>query len=154
MDLSPGMAKRARSSWPSALICVGDIEHLPFRDSVFHGVICAEVLQYFNGAKDALFEMTRVLKSGGVLVVLTLNGELLIRKIKKLLRKPRIRDYSMEEIRSLLSDLGMRIGLAGFLVMFPSFSIAISSKLAERFGNCFFILVIKPLGPGGSKRAL
>jgi len=52
---------------PSAL--VGDVRHLPFKDSVFDIIFCWHVLGhlFFKGRKTAADEMLRVLKPRGVL---------------------------------------------------------------------------------------
>jgi SAM-dependent methyltransferase len=48
---------------------VADITTLPFRDGFFDMVICSEVLEHIPNQDGALKEATRVLKSGGDLVV-------------------------------------------------------------------------------------
>jgi SAM-dependent methyltransferase len=52
---------------PSAL--VGDVRHLPFKDSVFDIIFCWHILAHllFKERKTAADEMLRVLKPGGVL---------------------------------------------------------------------------------------
>jgi len=51
----------------------GDIESLPFKDSVFDVVLCLGVVTYLRSEKRALHEMSRVLKSGGTLILSILN---------------------------------------------------------------------------------
>jgi len=51
----------------------GDIESLPFKDSVFDVVLCLGVVTYLRSEKKALHEMSRVLKSGGTLILSILN---------------------------------------------------------------------------------
>ena len=75
LDLSPGMASRAKKAWPKALVCVGDAEQLPFRDGVFHIIICVGLLQYLDGAEKALSEIARTVKKGGAAIIITLNRE-------------------------------------------------------------------------------
>jgi SAM-dependent methyltransferase len=48
---------------------VADITGLPFPDGFFDMVICSEVLEHIPDQKGAVREITRVLKSGGDLVV-------------------------------------------------------------------------------------
>jgi ubiquinone/menaquinone biosynthesis C-methylase UbiE len=51
----------------------GDIESLPFKDSVFDVVLCLGVVTYLRSEKKALHEMSRVLKPGGTLILSILN---------------------------------------------------------------------------------
>jgi len=51
----------------------GDIESLPFKDSVFDVVLCLGVVTYLRSERKALHEMSRVLKSGGTLILSILN---------------------------------------------------------------------------------
>ncbi len=46
-----------------------DATSLPFADASFDVVICSEVLEHIPDDKQAVFELTRVLKPGGTLVV-------------------------------------------------------------------------------------
>ncbi len=48
---------------------VADVEHLPLKDGTFDTVICLEVLEYITHPKQALCEMGRVLRPGGMLVL-------------------------------------------------------------------------------------
>ena len=45
-----------------------DIQHLPFRDKVFEGVICRQVLEHIDNPEQALQELQRVGKHGFVSV--------------------------------------------------------------------------------------
>lgn len=53
---------------------VADIYHLPFPSEKFDIVLCLGVLQTVTQLKEALVELARVLKPGGVLVIRTLNA--------------------------------------------------------------------------------
>lgn len=47
----------------------GDVRHLPLRDGSVDGVVSVDAVHHFPDVQDALFEASRVLRSGGVLVV-------------------------------------------------------------------------------------
>jgi len=47
---------------------IDTIEHLPFESSVFDGVICFSVLEYIERPIDALAELARILRPGGMLI--------------------------------------------------------------------------------------
>jgi len=48
---------------------VGDIQSLPFKDNTYDAVICSEVLEHLESLDNAVSEIVRVLKPGGVLAV-------------------------------------------------------------------------------------
>ncbi|OGZ05816.1 MAG: hypothetical protein A2845_03360 [Candidatus Lloydbacteria bacterium RIFCSPHIGHO2_01_FULL_49_22] len=50
---------------------VGDIESLPFKDGEFEFILCTEVLEHVNDPFKAVGELSRVLKSGGTLLLTT-----------------------------------------------------------------------------------
>jgi len=51
----------------------GDIESLPFKDSVFDLVLCLGVITYLKSEQKALHEMSRILKPGGTMILSILN---------------------------------------------------------------------------------
>ena len=48
---------------------VGDIQSLPFKDNAYDAVMCSEVLEHLESLDNAVSEIVRVLKPGGVLAV-------------------------------------------------------------------------------------
>lgn len=52
----------------------GDGEHLPFRDQMFDVVVMSEVIEHLLRPELAVWEIARVLKPGGVLVMTTNNA--------------------------------------------------------------------------------
>ena len=79
MDLSKEDIKTAKSrikdfsiSDQNKSYCVfgaGDIQSLPFKDNIYDAVICSEVLEHLETLDNAVSEIVRVLKPGGVLAV-------------------------------------------------------------------------------------
>lgn len=72
IDISPAMLKQARDNLsrngvPAALR-LGDARALPYDDATFDLVLSAHMLEHFPDPKQALTEMTRVLKPGGMLL--------------------------------------------------------------------------------------
>ena len=53
----------------SCIFGAGDIQSLPFKDNVYDAVICSEVLEHLESLDNAVSEIVRVLKPGGVLAV-------------------------------------------------------------------------------------
>ena len=79
IDLSMEDMKTARSrikdfsitdtNTSSCVFGAGNIHSLPFKDNVYDAVICSEVLEHLESLDDAVSEIVRVLKPGGVLAV-------------------------------------------------------------------------------------
>jgi len=75
LDYSPGMLQQAhqrvrRHQWSSVALFRGDAARLPFASKVFDRVICTYSLKIIPAYREALDEVERVLKPGGVFLVL------------------------------------------------------------------------------------
>ncbi len=70
-DLSLEMIRQAKEKDHTHrdMIIQADVHHIPFANGVFDRVICFAAFPHFESPGLALQEMSRVLKSGGVLVV-------------------------------------------------------------------------------------
>ena len=78
MDYSYNMIKKAEaickvSTKSGITFFQGDIEFLPFKDSVFDMVICLGVITYLKSEQKALQEMSRTLKPNGTIILSILN---------------------------------------------------------------------------------
>jgi len=78
MDYSYNMLKKAKaicnvSTKSGITFFRGDIEFLPFKDSIFDMVICLGVITYLKSEYKALHEMSRILKPGGTMILSILN---------------------------------------------------------------------------------
>ena len=65
VDLSPGMIQLAEKSNPGIAFRVADVEHLPFADASFDGVVCNFGLGHFPYPEASVAECVRVLKPDG-----------------------------------------------------------------------------------------
>ncbi len=94
LDLSQKMLLCARSKAARFKVHLvrGDVEHLPFRDEHFNLVVSATVLPVGPSSRQALKELLRVLRNGGLLV----------------LTIPRKAEIT-EEVLNALKQLNMRI---------------------------------------------
>ena len=67
-DISEGMVEEVRNKSGSDFNCiVADAEKIPFKDAYFDSVIANHVLFYLNDLNQGLKEISRVLKSNGIL---------------------------------------------------------------------------------------
>jgi ubiquinone/menaquinone biosynthesis C-methylase UbiE len=79
MDFSSDMVRNAKQKIDALGVkervdlIVGDVTHLPFRDSTFDLVSCSEVLEHVPFWKVSFLEFKRILKFHGTLIVSTPN---------------------------------------------------------------------------------
>lgn len=70
VDLSPAMAERARARLAGrAEVREADAERLPFHDGAFDLVVCNDSFHHYPDPDRAAFQMWRVLRKGGALVL-------------------------------------------------------------------------------------
>lgn len=69
LDPAPRMLGLARRRAPVARFVVGEALDLPFRGEAFDRVVANFVISHFNRYETGLFDMFRVLRSGGTLAV-------------------------------------------------------------------------------------
>lgn len=73
LDLAPNMVAQARANLRSfgerANVMEGDSDRLPFRDESFDAAYCNDSFHHYPDPEKATFELWRVLRPGGLLVV-------------------------------------------------------------------------------------
>jgi len=118
IDITPGMlelaVRAARENGPGNIDnMVGDVEHLPFRESEFDVVTCRFSFHHFPGPRISLCEMARVLRPGGRLVIEDmLSSEDTSKseyqnKIENLRDPSHIKHYRASEIEHMLQEAGL-----------------------------------------------
>lgn len=73
IDLSPKLIRIAHEAHPGIDFQEGDIEHLPFADESFDGVLLAGVLHHLPDWTACIAEVKRILKPGGRFVAFDPN---------------------------------------------------------------------------------
>jgi len=74
LDLSLPMLRRANSKGYARLkLLQGDMGHLPFPEGVFDRCVSITALEFIENGRQAIDELFRVTKTGGKVVVATLN---------------------------------------------------------------------------------
>jgi SAM-dependent methyltransferase len=73
-DLMPEQIERARCRGLAAEIAIADITSIPEPDGSFDGVFVFGILHHVPRWREALVELARVLRSGGVLLVEEIHG--------------------------------------------------------------------------------
>ena len=117
-DVSRVALDRAARRLPGAeLVQLAPDEALPFEDTSFELVLCAETLEHVRDVQLLLSEARRVLRPAGVLAVTTpahgrLTGlEVLVSGVERHFDpfSPHVRFFSARSLRSALEDLGFRV---------------------------------------------
>jgi 2-polyprenyl-6-hydroxyphenyl methylase/3-demethylubiquinone-9 3-methyltransferase len=100
VDASSHMISRAREIVRRSPITIQvefkktkTIESLPFLSSSFDGCICLSVLEYVGQPQEALSELNRVLKPGGLCVLSLPHAKSFVRRTQVFLRKLPIRRF-------------------------------------------------------------
>ena len=65
---------------------IASISSIDVAEGSFDGILCSSVVEYVDSIDEALFELNRVLKIGGKLILSVPNKNSLIRRIQKLIR--------------------------------------------------------------------
>jgi 2-polyprenyl-3-methyl-5-hydroxy-6-metoxy-1,4-benzoquinol methylase len=73
IDIGPKLVSINKKLTPRGKFFVSSASKLPFKDQTFDVVLSTEVIEHVENQKTALREMSRVLKSGGILVITTPN---------------------------------------------------------------------------------
>ncbi len=112
--LFEGMHETGEATGPTATVN-GDAGRLPFPDGAFDRVIAAEVLEHLPDDRQALAELTRVLRPGGTIAVTVPAwlGERLCWALSDEYHAPfvaggHLRIYSEPELRSKLEGVGLQ----------------------------------------------
>ena len=110
IDLAEGMLQRARKKLPPAVkLSVAKVQKLPFKENTFEYVTSTEAFHHYEHQAQALFEMKRVTKSRGKVIVVDVNffssG---IHWLFKRLEPGCVKMNSKTEMRQLFEEAGFR----------------------------------------------
>lgn len=106
-DLSAQMLRRARNRLKSSrpAFVVADVTALPFANGSFDGITCGYVLEHVPEPEKGLSEMSRVLRTGGRLLLLTTEDNFSGAWTSRFWY---CRTYNRRELRRLCESLGLR----------------------------------------------
>jgi ubiquinone/menaquinone biosynthesis C-methylase UbiE len=98
-----------------------DVCRLPFKDQAFDAVFLVDVIEHIKNDRQAAKELFRVLKKGGVLIIITPNRARLSNRLYALMGKKitypykldeiqvHVREYTMTSLRRLIKKAGFKI---------------------------------------------
>ncbi len=106
-DLSAQMLRRARQRLKSdrPAFIVADVTSLPFADGAFDGITCGYVLEHVPEPERGLSELSRVLATGGRMLLLTTEDNFSGAWTSRFWY---CRTYNRQELMDLCESLGLR----------------------------------------------
>lgn len=133
IDISKVALDRATAAYsdkPAFKFAVMDAHALGFAPASFDIVTFTEAIEHVHDASRVITEIKRVLKPGGDLLVTTANtNSLHLIIIRKLGYPPfktsfqHVREFSYDEVRTLLQDNGFTIKKSGGMFLYPYWGI-------------------------------
>ena len=75
IELDDDTVRMAQAALPGAALGRAAIERLPFRNDTFDAAICSEVLEHVTDDGDALVEVARVVRPGGLIAITVPHAE-------------------------------------------------------------------------------
>lgn len=133
-DLSPGGLSHAHAAGFSVMR--GDVTRIPLASDVFDIATSFDVLQCVEGDRDAIREMARIVKPGGV-VVMTLAALDSLRGDHAEVWQE-VRRYTPDSARRLIESAGLRAERVSFLFasLFPLMAtVRLIQRVTRRFGR-------------------
>ncbi|MBC7186579.1 MAG: methyltransferase domain-containing protein [Calditrichaeota bacterium] len=114
LDISRAMlqeAVRRRGPTTRAAFVQADSEHIPAKDASFDAVICSSSFHHYPAPVASLREMRRVLKQGGMLLLLETSREAfwpiaVYDFLQRTFRSDHVRYYATHEIVAFLREAG------------------------------------------------
>ncbi len=114
IDLDKDIIKLAKEKYKreNLSFLVSDIKDIPFKSKSFDMVICLEVIEHIEEQERALFEMKRVLKEDGILIISSPNKK--VYSDDRNFKNPyHVREFYEEEFLSFLSSCFKNVVILG-----------------------------------------
>ncbi len=105
-DLSQRMLKRANRRLKSERVhyVAADLTRLPYADGFFDAVVCGWVLEHLPDPRPGLLELTRILRPGGKLLLMTTEDTLAGAMCSSLWH---CRTYNRQELKHVSEECGL-----------------------------------------------
>ena len=132
LDLNHDYLMIARSKDAHLTLMNADALHLPFSDEAFDAVIVANSFRYFIDPAEPLREIRRVLRNNGTLILLDHNRHC---PDSLLIKQDVVRYYTIDELRSVLSNCGLGVLESEYLLIPISFTPVGLLRIVSRIGN-------------------
>ncbi len=146
LDISKEMLKIAKSKMTkNTCLILGDIENLPLKMSAFDVILSIGVLQYTKNPSQAIREVYRVLKPGGLFILTVPNKFAPLRDIAKILlgigyrlkrrsvNNRNVKHFSISEIKEMMENQFSIIKLYTIFPINPGFFNELEAFLKIKF---------------------
>lgn len=106
-----------QKSYPNIKLKYGDAHKLPFKNESFNLITCIETLEHLENPKGAIYEMVRVLKKDGYILIGQDTDNLLFKIVWMIWTKRRgkvwhnshLHPYSPKQLEKLIKECGLKI---------------------------------------------
>lgn len=128
IDFSADMIQRAKqktAAYNNVDLMISNVTPLPFAQHSFDLVLCSEAFHHFEQPTQVLTEMHRVLRPGGLLLLVDPAAEIILLRLagRFLRRLEKAQQYYSEpELRRIIESAGFQVTLS-FRKMFNNFII-------------------------------
>lgn len=102
---------------------VGIAENLPKETGYFDCVICGETLEHVTDDKRAVAEISRVIKTGGILLVSVPKEGHLSKEHIRLYTKEKLRELISKEHFNIIEESEMRASISGYYLLLMAIKI-------------------------------
>ena len=116
IDVSYSAIKEAQNKIPDGDFRVGDVQKLPFGSNFFDAVFCLEVLEHVDNPKSVVFEIKRVLKKNGYIVILVPTDNILFKIIWRIWtlyypiwRHAHVQSFTGKSLEGVVKESGLKI---------------------------------------------
>lgn len=117
VDAYAGAIKYAQQKYPHIKFVRAEAEKLPYKNSQFDLVLCYETIEHVRQPKKAIFEMKRVLKKEGKLILAMDSGTTAFRIIwffwektfGRSWREAHLNPYHHSELEKLILQSGLKV---------------------------------------------
>ncbi|MCD6558751.1 MAG: class I SAM-dependent methyltransferase [Palaeococcus sp.] len=143
VDLSEKMLEVARKKLPDVNFVGASAYDLPFGDESFDLVLSVTMFEFLEEPEKAIKEIHRVLKSGGEVIIGTMNGRsswFFFKRLKSLFVETAYRYarfYTPGELEELLINQGFQDVESRGIIFFPSFwpFLGIAERMDQKFSE-------------------
>jgi SAM-dependent methyltransferase len=150
IGLEYGLRSALLAARRGCTIARGDARRLPFAAGCFDSVTCLDVLEHVPRPREAVAELARVLRPGGVLILQTPNRELFKERVLSGLRAFGFRQKQPYDRPLPLAALRRLLAGAGFAVDEERRVRCWDDRAAVRAVSWSRLFVCRRAGPGGA----
>lgn len=116
IDISRSAIEEAKRKIPDGEFKIADATQIPFKNNFFEAVFCIEVLEHVDNPRSVIYEVKRVLKKSGYIIVLVPTDNTLFRIIWRMWtmyypvwRHAHVQSFTGESLEKAIKNTGLKI---------------------------------------------